>query len=175
MPRGPKMVGGQPFPCQRAPHSDFPTLSSIQSDAFNTGWGAVSNGVDTRGTWTREETSLHIDCKRCLLDHYARHLCGWWLQKRIALRAEHIPGCVNTITDRESTAKLDSSDWHLNPEYFQLVITKLVQSTIDLFASRTNHQLPSFVITNPTPRQRRSIPWLNHGRDKWVTPPPFTL
>ena len=78
MPRGPKMVGGQPFPCQRAPHSDFPTLSSIiQSDAFNTGWGAVSNGVDTRGTWTREETSLHIDCKRCLLDHYARHLCGW--------------------------------------------------------------------------------------------------
>lgn len=98
----------------------------------------------------REETSLHIDCKRCLLDHYARHLCSWRLQKRIALRAKHIPGCVNTITDRESTAKLDSFDWHLNPKYFQLVITKLVQSTIDLFASRTNHQLPSFVITNPT-------------------------
>ena len=49
----------------------------IQSDACYTGWGAVSNGVDTRGTWTREETSLHVDCKRCLLDHYARHLCSW--------------------------------------------------------------------------------------------------
>ena len=26
----------------------------IQSDASNSGWGAVSNGVNTRGTWTRE-------------------------------------------------------------------------------------------------------------------------
>ena len=32
----------------------------IQSDASNLGWGAVSNGIGTRGTWTQEETSLHI-------------------------------------------------------------------------------------------------------------------
>jgi len=43
----------------------------IQSDAFNTGWGAVSNGVDTRRTWTRQETSLHIDCKELLAASFA--------------------------------------------------------------------------------------------------------
>jgi len=35
----------------------------IQSDAPNSGWGAVSNGVDTRGTWTQEDASLPINCK----------------------------------------------------------------------------------------------------------------
>ena len=42
--------------------------------------------------------------KRCLLDHYARHLWAWCLQRRITLRAEHIPGCLYTIADRESRA-----------------------------------------------------------------------
>ena len=35
----------------------------IQSDAPNSGWGAVSNGVDTSGTWTQEDASLPINCK----------------------------------------------------------------------------------------------------------------
>ena len=31
-----------------------------------------------------------------------RHLWSWCLQqKRITLRAEHIPGCINTIADRD--------------------------------------------------------------------------
>ena len=38
----------------------------IQSDASNLGWGAVSNGVNTRGTWAREESNLHINCKELL-------------------------------------------------------------------------------------------------------------
>lgn len=66
------MVGGQPFPCQRHPIRISLRHLVIQSDAFNTGWGAVSNGVDiTRGTWTREETSLHIDCKELLAASFA--------------------------------------------------------------------------------------------------------
>lgn len=183
------MVGEQPCPCQRAPDSDFPTASSNSIRCLQHRMGRCKQWGRYQGKWTREETSLHIDCKellaasfagraftkslhnihvliemdntttiayinkigrregdkRCLLDHYARHLCSWCVQKRITLRAEHIPGCVNTITDRESRDKLDSSHWYLNPKYFQLIITKLGQSTIDLFASRTNHQLPSFV------------------------------
>ena len=164
----------------------------IQSDASNSGWGAVSNGVDTRGTWTREESNLHINCKellaasfavkaftkelqnvhvliqidntttiayinkmggakRCLLDHYARHLWAWCLQRRITLRAEHIPGCLNTIADRESRDKPDSSDWHLNQQSFRILMRDLGQCTIDLFASRTNHQLPRFYIYKPDP------------------------
>ena len=166
----------------------------IQSDASNSGWGAVSNGVDTRRTWAREESNLHINCKellaasfavkaftkelqnvhvliqidhykqplsistkwgggakRCPLDHYARHLWGWCLQRRITLRAEHIPGRLNTAVDRESRAKPDSSDWHLNQQSFQILMRDLGRCTIDLFASRTNHQLPRFYSYKPDP------------------------
>ena len=152
----------------------------------------MCNGVDTRGTWTREESSLHINCKellaasfavkaftkelqnvhvliqidntttiayinkmggakRCLLDHYARHLWGWCLQRRITLRTEHIPGRLNTVADRESRAKPDSSDWHLNQKSFQMLMRDLGRCTIDLFASRTNHQLPRFYSYKPDP------------------------
>ena len=31
----------------------------IQSDPSNSGWGAVSNGTVTRGTWTQEEQQQH--------------------------------------------------------------------------------------------------------------------
>ena len=164
----------------------------IQSDASNSGWGAVSNGVDIRGTWTREESDLHINCKellaasfavkaftkelqnvhvliqidntttiayinkmggakRCLLNHYARHLWAWCLQRRVNLRAEHIPGCLNTIADRESCAKPDSSDWNLNQQSFQMLMRDLGQCTIDLFASRTNHHLLRFYSYKPDP------------------------
>ena len=43
----------------------------IQSDASNSGWGAVSNRVDTRGTWTREESNLHINWKELLASSFA--------------------------------------------------------------------------------------------------------
>ena len=47
----------------------------FQSDASNTGWGAASNGVATRGTWKRKQTSLtvslHISCKELFTASYA--------------------------------------------------------------------------------------------------------
>jgi len=89
--------------------------------------------------------------ERCLLDHYARHLWSWCLERRITLRAEHIPGCLNTIADRESRATLDTSDWHLNQNFFQTLMDRLGQCTIDLFASRTNHQLSRFFSYKPDP------------------------
>ena len=189
----------------------------IQSDASNSGWGAVSNGVNARGTWTREESNLHINCKellaasfavkaftkelqnvhvliqidntttiayinkmggakRCLLDHYARHLWGWCLQRRITLRAEHIPGRLNTIADRKSRAKPDSSDWHLNQQSFQILMRDLGRCTIDLFASRTNHQLPRFYSYKPDPEAEAidalTQPWA--GEIGYAFPP-FSL
>jgi len=89
--------------------------------------------------------------KRCLLDHYVQHLWSWCLERRITLRAEHIPRCLNTIADRESRAKLDTSDWHLNQNFLQTLMNRLGQCTIDLFASRTNHQLPRFFSYKPDP------------------------
>ena len=183
-------VNNLPLANGRSCQNLLPSLM-IQSDASNSGWGAVCQGVETRGTWSRQELDLHINCKellaatfamkaftknlqnthvllqvdntttiaylnkmggqRCLLDSYARHLWDWCLQRRITLRAEHIPGVLNVIADRESRAKLDASDWHLEKKSFQMLISQLGHCTIDLFASRTNHQLPRFYSYKPDP------------------------
>ena len=38
----------------------------IQSDASGSGWGAVCNRIETRGTWSLHESSLHINCLELL-------------------------------------------------------------------------------------------------------------
>jgi len=43
----------------------------IQSDASGSGWGAVSQGIRTRGSWSLEESTLHINCLELLAATYA--------------------------------------------------------------------------------------------------------
>lgn len=43
----------------------------IQSDASGSGWGAVYNRIETRGTWSLHESSLHINCLGLLAATYA--------------------------------------------------------------------------------------------------------
>lgn len=43
----------------------------IQSDAAGSGWGAVCNRIETRGTWSLHESSLHINCLELLAATYA--------------------------------------------------------------------------------------------------------
>ena len=61
-------------------------------------------------------------------------------------------GCrLNTVADRESSSKPDSSDWHLYQKFFQMLMWDLGRCTIDLFGSRTNHQLLRFCSYKPDP------------------------
>lgn len=43
----------------------------IQSDASGSAWGAVCNRIETRGTWSLHESSLHINCLELLAATYA--------------------------------------------------------------------------------------------------------
>ena len=43
----------------------------IQLDASGSGWGAVCNRIETRGTWSLHESSLHINCLELLAATYA--------------------------------------------------------------------------------------------------------
>jgi len=43
----------------------------IQSDASGSGWGEVCNRIETRGTWSLHESSLHINCQELLAATYA--------------------------------------------------------------------------------------------------------
>ena len=42
----------------------------IQSDASGSGWRAVCNRIETRGTWSLHESSLHINCLELLAATY---------------------------------------------------------------------------------------------------------
>lgn len=43
----------------------------IQSDVSGSRWGAVCNRIETRGTWSLHESSLHINCLELLAATYA--------------------------------------------------------------------------------------------------------
>ena len=78
-------------------------------------------------------------------------LWNWCLQKGIALSAEHLPGRLNVGADQELRAKGDSSDWKLNPTVFQSLMSQLAPCQVDLFASRLNAQLESYMSWKPDP------------------------
>ena len=127
------MVNGRPI------HQAPPEVV-IESDASNMGWGACCRNVRTRGQWSKEESSLHINCKEMLavflalqsfvkdmqcihvrlkVDntttmYYINHIGGthspqlmrmttriwtWWLDRKLFLSAEHLPGKLNQVAD----------------------------------------------------------------------------
>ena len=70
----------------------------------------------------------------------------------------------------------NSSNWRLHPEIFWSLEASLSPLTIDLFASRTNHQLPLYCSWRPDPGavaiDALSIPWREHHAYVF---PPFAL
>lgn len=87
------------------------------------------------------------------------------LQKGIVLSAEHLLGRLNVGADQESRAKGDSSNWRLNPTVFQSLMSQVGPCQVDLFASRLNAQLESYMSWKPDPgsiaTDALSQPWTN--------------
>ena len=74
----------------------------------------------------------------------------WCNQRQIVLRARHIPGHLNVITDKLSRHKqVIQTEWSLLQEIFDLLCGRWNTPTVDLFATRFNHKLPRFV--SPVP------------------------
>ena len=69
----------------------------------------------------------------------------------MATTAEYLPSVMNTVADKESRKKPDSSEWLLHPKVFQAVSQLLGSPTTDLFASHLCHQLPQYVAWHPDP------------------------
>ena len=67
----------------------------------------------------------------------------WSIGTTITL--EYIPSKLNTHTDWESRNWRDHSEWKLDPQCFQALCSALGTPDVDLFASRTSHQLPKYV------------------------------
>ena len=68
----------------------------------------------------------------------------WCMNSDITLVAEHLPGALNTIADKESQVMRGRSDWILNPKVFHKIQQKWGLLEVDLFASRLTTQLKRF-------------------------------
>jgi len=86
-----------------------------------------------------------------LLSQLAKDLWLWCMNRNIYLQAQHLPGKMNTIADRESRSWSDRSEWKLSPRIFQRINAHLGPLLTDLFASRLSKQLPTFVSWRPDP------------------------
>ena len=79
-------------------------------------------------------------------------LWQWCLDRHITITAKYLPGIENDA-DYISRHHTDSADWKLLPLIFQtLQQAGPVLTNFDLFASRTNHQLPQYASWHPDPQ-----------------------
>ena len=100
----------------------------------------------------------------------------WWLVQEIMIRAEYLLDVENVAADWESRHHNDSSNWQLSPAVFDAVSQLLGPFSIDLFASRINHQLPIYCNWRPDPGvisvDTFSMPWRDEPPYLF---PPFCL
>lgn len=95
----------------------------------------------------------------------------------IRVQAQHIPGKLNVRADSLSRSSPTPTEWRLHPNVCLELFTLWGHPLIDLFATRWNHQLPTFV--SPFPDNRAltidalSISW--KGMYAYLFPPTALL
>ena len=75
-------------------------------------------------------------------------LWQWCLQKSNLITAQHLPGKLNSVADRDPREFYDSSEWQIDPQVIQPFITGC---NVDLFASRLTALLPTYASWEPDP------------------------
>ena len=75
-------------------------------------------------------------------------LWQWCLQRAILVTAQHLPGKLNELADRESREFYDSSEWQIDPQVIQPFLRGC---NVDLFASRLTALLPTYASWKPDP------------------------
>lgn len=88
------------------------------------------------------------------------------IRNRWLLKARHIPGRLNVIADQLSRAgQTLPTEWSLRPDVVKWVFSQLGTPMVDLFATRFNKKLDTFVSPVPDPMaldtDALSIPWDN--------------
>ena len=83
------------------------------------------------------------------LNNLAKELWLWCMERSILLKAQHLAGVLNTITDDKSRVMKYLMGWKLCPAVFQQIGQRLRTLEVDLFASRLTCQLRQFVSWRP--------------------------
>ena len=82
---------------------------------------------------------------------HSKNLCqlalqvwDWCLSRNLTISAEHLPGSLNQLADKESRTDSDSSEWALDTQIFHRLMEMRGPCTVDLFASRLSAKLPTY-------------------------------
>ena len=106
------------------------------------------------------------------MDRLAYDIWDWCLKRRIVLSAVFIAGSLNTA-DFYSRSFTDHSEFMLKREIFDRLCKQFFVPDIDLFASRLNKQMASFVSWYPEPGAMHcnafTISW--HNFHPYIFPP----
>lgn len=88
-------------------------------------------------------------------DSLARKIWLWCIEREIWLCACHIPGSTNVDTDTETRQINSLTEWSLNLNVFSDLDENLDKLwgpfQVDLFASRLNSKVSSYVLWKPDP------------------------
>jgi ribonuclease HI len=108
-----------------------------------------------------------------ILSRIAEKLWKLCLKRKIILRAEHVPGVHNVLADQASRLTHDRHDWQLEPKTFHQLNHLWGPFQIDLFANRTNNQLPKFYSWIPDPFATATDALRQNWRKQnlWANPP----
>lgn len=101
----------------------------------------------------------------------------WCIERSNFLTAVHLPGSENIEADEESRSEHHFElEWSLNSHIFDLIISRLGECTVDLFASRLNAKIAKFVAWKPDPEAWAINAFsLNWGDFNGFCFPPFSL
>lgn len=87
--------------------------------------------------------------RKTKLNKLVRDIWFWCIDRHIWLSSSHVPGSENFTADCLSRSVNVDAEWMLNPTVFRTLVDIYGCPTIDLFASRINTQLPSYVAYYP--------------------------
>ena len=126
--------------------SSFPGFASFSSPTKTSAcsdWHRQQNSSDLinklGGTRSHRLTSLALEMWNFAAD------------RNLTLSAVYVPGEENQIADKKSRVFQDSLEWMLHPAVFQALQKEVGCFSIDLFATRVNHQVRAFVSWRPEP------------------------
>ena len=106
----------------------------------------------------------------------AKRIWRFALQRNNFLSSAHLPGKQNVLADRESRVFNDRTEWMLHQDIFQKLSQLWGPFEVDLFASRLNKQVDTYVSWKPDPGaiavDAFSIVW---DRKPFYAFPPFSL
>ena len=109
-------------------------------------------------------------------NNMARQIWLWCIEREIWLSACHIPGSINVEADSESRVFNTSTEWSLHQDVFDRINVMWGPFDIDLFASRLNFKIPTYVSWKPDPHAKHVnalfMQWEEHY---FYALPPFSL